>query len=56
MGKYKLITFYRIRKPNWHMKCKRTYLQALKMGFRHLFKGHAIAFSIKGINKNTSVF
>ena len=56
MGKYKLITFYRIRKPNWRMKCKRTYLQALKMGFRHLFRGHAIAFSIKSINKNTSIF
>lgn len=47
MKKYKLITFYRLRQPNWHMKCKRTYLQALKMGWRHIFKGHAFAFSVK---------
>lgn len=48
-SKYKLITFYRITQPNWHMKCKRTYLQALKMGFKHIFKGHAIAFTIKNV-------
>lgn len=49
MSKYKLITFYRIKQPNWHMKCKRKYLQALKMGFRHIFKGHAVAFTIKNV-------
>ena len=50
MKKRKLITFYNITKPNWHMKCKRTYIQALKMGWRHILKGHAIAFSIKSGN------
>lgn len=49
MKQYKLITFYRITKPNWHMKCNRTYLSAIKMGFRHLFKGHCFAFSIKSV-------
>ena len=45
----RLITFYTLIGKNWHMKCHRTYLQSLKMGFRHIFKGHAIAFSIKKI-------
>ena len=49
MKKRKLITFYNITKPNWYMKCKRTYIQALKMGWRHILKGHAIAFSIKSV-------
>ena len=49
MKKRKLITFYRLRQPNWHMKCKRTYFQALKMGWRHIFKGHAFAFSVKNV-------
>ena len=48
-SKYKLITFYRLGQPNWYMKCKRTYLQALKMGWRHIFKGHAFAFSVKNV-------
>ncbi len=48
-SKYKLITFYRLGKPNWYMKCKRTYLQSLKMGWRHIFKGNAFAFSIKNM-------
>ena len=43
----RLITFYTLIGKNWHMKCHRSYLQSLKMGFRHIFKGHAIAFSIK---------
>ena len=45
----RLITFYTLIGKNWHMKCHRSYLQSLKMGFRHIFKGHAIAFSIKKI-------
>ena len=45
----RLITFYTLIGKNWHMKCHRTYLQSLKMGFRHIFKGHAIAFSVKKI-------
>ena len=43
----RLITFYTLKGKNWHMKCHRSYLQTLKMGFRHIFKGHAIAFLIK---------
>ena len=43
----RLITFYTLIGKNWHMKCHRSFLQSLKMGFRHIFKGHAIAFSIK---------
>ena len=43
----RLITFYTLEGKNWHMKCHRSYLQSLKIGFRHIFKGHAIAFSIK---------
>ena len=43
----RLITFYTLIGKNWHMKCHRSYLQSLKMGFRHIFKGHAIAFSVK---------
>ena len=45
----RLITFYTLIGKNWHMKCHRSYLQSLKMGFRHIFKGHAIAFSVKKI-------
>lgn len=48
-SKHKLITFYRITKPKWHMKCKRSYIKTLKMGFKHIFKGHAIAFTIKNV-------
>lgn len=44
---YKLITFYRINKPNWHMKCNRKWFSVIKMGIKHIFKGHAIAFSVK---------
>ena len=43
----RLITFYTLIGKNWHMKCHRSYLQSLKMGFRHIFKGHAFAFSVK---------
>lgn len=43
----RLITFYTFKGKNWYMKCHRSYLQSLKMGFRHIFKGHAVAFSIK---------
>ena len=46
----RLITFYTIRGKKWHMMCTRTFKQCLKMGFRHIFKGHAIAFSIKKVN------
>ena len=45
----RLITFYTLIGKNWHMKCHRSFLQSLKMGFRHIFKGHAIAFSVKKI-------
>ena len=45
----RLITFYTLKGKNWYMKCHRSYLQSLKMGFRHIFKGHAIAFSIKKV-------
>ena len=45
----RLITFYTIRGKKWHMMCTRTFKQCLKMGFRHIFKGHAIAFSIKKV-------
>lgn len=48
-SKYKLITFYRLFKPNWHMKCRRTYFSTLKLGFKHILKGHAIAFSVKNV-------
>ena len=48
-SKYRLITFYRLGQSNWHMKCKRTYLQSLKMGWRHILKGHAFAFSVKSV-------
>lgn len=48
-SKYKLITFYRINKPNWYMKCKRTYWSAIKVGFKHILKGHALAFSVKKV-------
>ena len=44
----RLITFYTLN-GNWYMKCHRTYLQALKMGWRHIFKGHAFAFSVKNV-------
>ena len=47
--KYRLITFYKLREPNWHMKCKRTYFQSLKMGWRHILRGNAVAFSVKKV-------
>lgn len=50
----RLITFYTLTGKNWHMICHRTYLQSLKMGFRHIFKGHAIAFFIQKFNSNTN--
>lgn len=47
--RYTLITFYRLFKPNWYMKCKRTYSSAIKLAFKHILKGHAIAFSVKKV-------
>lgn len=45
----RLITFYTTRGNKWHMMCTRTFKQCLKMGFRHIFKRHAIAFFIKKV-------
>lgn len=48
-SRHKIIVFYRLYKPNWRMKCKRTYWSCIKMGFKHIFKGHAIAFIVKKV-------
>lgn len=49
--KYK-ITFIRITKPNWFMVCTRTLKDCYRIGFKHLFKGHAIFFIITKHNNN----
>ena len=43
--KYKIL-FYKLC-DEWYMICTRTYISCLKIGFKHLFKGHCLYFKIK---------